>query len=78
MTAIRPAAQSFTGTLLTPESPGYDDARRVWNGAIDRRPAFIAQCRTAGDVAGALAFARRHDLSVAVRGGGSPRRGVPP
>jgi FAD/FMN-containing dehydrogenase len=70
MTAIRPAAQSFTGTLLTPESRGYDDARRVWNGAIDRRPAFIARCRTAGDVAGALAFARRHDLSVAVRGGG--------
>src|SRR5688572_9239423 len=61
---------TFTGTLLTPESRGYDDARRVWNGAIDRRPAFIARCRHADDVAAALAFARRHDLAVAVRGGG--------
>jgi FAD/FMN-containing dehydrogenase len=61
---------AFTGTLLTPATPGYDDARRVWNGAIDRRPAFIARCRHADDVAAALAFARRHDLPVAVRGGG--------
>jgi FAD/FMN-containing dehydrogenase len=61
---------TFTGILLTPETPGYDDARRVWNGAIDRRPAFIARCRHADDVAAALAFARRHDLAVAVRGGG--------
>ena len=68
MTTARAAA--FTGTLLTPESPGYDDARRVWNGAIDRRPAFIARCRTADDVVAALALARRHDLAVAVRGGG--------
>ena len=63
-------AAPFTGTLITPESPGYDDARRVWNGAIDRRPAFVARCRSATDVAGALALARRHDLPVAVRGGG--------
>lgn len=68
MTTARAAA--FTGTLLTPESPGYDDARRVWNGAIDRRPAFIARCRTADDVVAALALARRGDLAVAVRGGG--------
>jgi FAD/FMN-containing dehydrogenase len=63
-------APAFAGTLLTPESPGYDDARRIWNGAIDRRPAFIARCTQATDVAAALAFARRHDLAVAVRGGG--------
>lgn len=60
----------FSGELLTPESPAYDDARRVANGAIDRRPAFIARCRSAEDVAAALGFARRHDLVVAVRGGG--------
>ncbi len=65
-----PATYTFTGTLLTPQSAGYDDARRVWNGAIDRRPAFIARCRTAEDVAAALDLARRHDLAVAVRGGG--------
>jgi FAD/FMN-containing dehydrogenase len=64
------ATPTFTGTLLTPESPDYDDARRVWNGAIDRRPAFIARCTSTADVAAALAFARRHDLAVAVRGGG--------
>jgi FAD/FMN-containing dehydrogenase len=68
MTSLAP--RHFTGTLLTPESEGYDDARRVWNGAIDRRPAFIARCRTAPDVAAALDLARRHDLAVAVRGGG--------
>lgn len=65
-----PALSGFAGTLLTPDSPDYDDARRVWNGAIDRRPAFIARCGSAMDVAAALRFARRHDLVVAVRGGG--------
>ena len=68
MTTTAPA---FTGTLLTPYSPGYDEARRVWNGAIDRRPAFIARCRSASDVAAALGLARRHDLAVAVRGPGA-------
>ena len=70
MTATTPASPPFTGTLLTPGSPGYDERRRVWNGAIDRRPAFIACCRTPGDVTAALALARRHDLAVAIRGGG--------
>ena len=64
------SAPTFTGTLLTPGSPGYDDARRVWNGAIDRHPALIARCRSSADVAAALELARRHDLAVAVRGGG--------
>ncbi|MCV2490637.1 FAD-binding oxidoreductase [Geodermatophilus sp. YIM 151500] len=68
MAALAPAP--FAGTLLTPDSPGYDDARRVYNGSIDRRPAFIARCGSADDVAAALALARRHDLAVAVRGGG--------
>ena len=65
-----PTLDGFSGELLTPESPAYDDARRVANGAIDRRPAFIARARSAEDVAAALGFARRHDLVVAVRGGG--------
>ncbi|MFD2091984.1 FAD-binding oxidoreductase [Blastococcus deserti] len=68
MTLLAPPP--FAGTLLTPASPGYDDARRVWNGAVDRRPAFIARCRSADDVVAALDLARRHDLAVAVRGGG--------
>ena len=68
MTSLAP--KPFTGTLLDPDSPGYDDARRVYNGSIDRRPAFIARCRTTEDVVSALDLARRHELAVAVRGGG--------
>lgn len=60
----------FTGELLTRGDAGYDDARRVWNGAIDRYPAFIARCHTPGDVVAGLRLARRHGLPVAVRGGG--------
>ena len=60
----------FTGQLLAPGDDGFDTARRVWNGAIDRTPAFIARCRCTGDVVAALRFGRRHGLPVAVRGGG--------
>jgi FAD/FMN-containing dehydrogenase len=63
-------AGSFTGELLSPADAGYDDARQVWNGAIDRRPALIARCAGVADVVGALRHAREHDLLVAVRGGG--------
>ncbi|HEV2124888.1 MAG TPA: FAD-binding oxidoreductase, partial [Chloroflexota bacterium] len=49
---------------------GYDEARSIWNGAIDRRPGYIARCRSASDVAAALRFARDNDLPIAVRGGG--------
>ena len=49
---------------------GYDEARAIWNGSIDRRPAIIAQCSGAADVIDAVNFAREHNLLVAVRGGG--------
>jgi hypothetical protein len=58
------------GDLIGPEDPDYDDARAVWNGMIDKRPALIARCRGAADVATAVEFARENDLLVAVRGGG--------
>jgi FAD/FMN-containing dehydrogenase len=56
--------------LLRPGQPGYDAARSVWNGAIDRRPAVIARCASAAEVADAIALARRSDLAISVRGGG--------
>ena len=58
------------GSLLTPDSPGYDEARTIWNAMIDRRPGLIVRCADANDVARAVRFARAHDLLVAVRGGG--------
>ena len=60
----------LSGSLLTPDSPGYDEARTIWNAMIDRRPGLIVQCADANDVARAVRFARAHDLLVAVRGGG--------
>jgi hypothetical protein len=60
----------FRGALLRPGEEGYDETRRIWNGAIDRRPAIIARCVGADDVAGAIRFARERDLLVSVRGGG--------
>lgn len=61
---------SMRGQLLTASDEGYDVARRVWNGAFDRRPALIARCSGAADVVQAVTFARENDLLVAVRGGG--------
>jgi FAD/FMN-containing dehydrogenase len=56
--------------LIDPGHREYDEARKVWNGAIDRRPALIARCADASDVTAALRLARERDLEVAVRGGG--------
>lgn len=58
------------GDLLRPESPGYDDARSVWNAMIDRRPALIARCAGTADVVCAVNFAREHSLLNSVKGGG--------
>jgi len=58
-----------TGTLIARGDAGFDDARRVWNGSFDVRPAVIAQCGSSGDVAEAVSFAQERGLEVAVRGG---------
>ncbi|HEX5619936.1 MAG TPA: FAD-binding oxidoreductase [Solirubrobacteraceae bacterium] len=60
----------FRGALLRPGEESYDEARRIWNGAIDRRPALIARCAGADDVVEAVRFARERELPVSVRGGG--------
>jgi FAD/FMN-containing dehydrogenase len=60
----------LTGRLLRPADDGYEAARRVHNGLIDRAPAVIVRCRTAGDAAAAVRFARDAGLDICVRGGG--------
>jgi FAD/FMN-containing dehydrogenase len=60
----------FRGQLITADHAGYEDARAIWNGAIDRHPRLIARCSGTADVATAVRFARDRDLEIAVRGGG--------
>jgi FAD/FMN-containing dehydrogenase len=68
--ALQAFAMQMRGPVLTPEDPGYEEARAIWNGLIDRRPALIAQCSGAADVVDAVNFAREHDLLVSVKAGG--------
>ena len=60
----------FVGEILTPDSAGYDDARRVWNAVFDRRPAAIVRPTSVADVQGAIRWGRDRGLEIAVRGGG--------
>ncbi|MGZ7087243.1 MAG: FAD-binding oxidoreductase, partial [Ilumatobacteraceae bacterium] len=59
-----------TGQVIVPSDAGYDSARRVWNGNVDRRPAVVVRCSGVADVQFAVGFACEHDLLVSVRGGG--------
>src|SRR3954451_3914506 len=61
---------TITWTILEPSDAGYDEARRVHNAMIDRRPALIAQCRNTADIVDTVHFARRGGLEISVRGGG--------
>src|SRR5215475_13695028 len=61
---------SFRGQLLKPADAGYEEARKVHNGLVDKRPALIARCRSVADVVDAVDLATRLGLLVAVRGGG--------
>jgi FAD/FMN-containing dehydrogenase len=85
MTTVTTAAEAarrelgssgFAGELIGPEDAGYEDARSVYNAMIDKRPALIARCTSADDVAKVVAFARDHDLPLAVRGGGHNGAGL--
>ncbi|MFF0145071.1 FAD/FMN-containing dehydrogenase [Amycolatopsis sulphurea] len=76
---VRSAAElrsAVKGPVLGPVDPGYDEARSLWNGDIDRRPALIARCTSAADVAAAVKFGRERGLEIAVRGGGHAYSGT--
>jgi FAD/FMN-containing dehydrogenase len=62
--------QRIRGEVIAEADAGYDDARSVWNGVIDRRPAAVIRCTGNADVIAAIGFAREHGLLVSVRGGG--------
>jgi FAD/FMN-containing dehydrogenase len=68
--AVGEVAGRFSGELLEPSHPAYEDARRIHNGMVDKRPALIARCRGVADIGDAIGLARERDLEVAVRGGG--------
>jgi FAD/FMN-containing dehydrogenase len=63
-------AAPFSGTLLRPRDDGYEDARRIHNGLIDKRPALIARCLTTADVVEAVNLGREEGVEISVRGGG--------
>ena len=68
--AVAGLAERVRGPMLTPGDPGYDDARAIWNGLIDRRPALIVQCSGAADVVDAVNFAREQGLTLSIKAGG--------
>jgi FAD/FMN-containing dehydrogenase len=74
--AISRLRESFAGDVITSDDPRYDQARRVWNGMIDRRPALVVRPTSPADVSTAIRFARDNDLVIAVRGGGHSGAGL--
>jgi FAD/FMN-containing dehydrogenase len=68
--AVAGLAERVRGPVLGPDAPGYDQARSIWNGLIDRRPALIVQCSGAADVVDAVNFAREQGLALSIKAGG--------
>ena len=68
--AVTTLAGTFSGQLLKPADAGYEEARKIHNGLVDKRPTLIARCRGVADVVDAVKLARQLNLEVAVRGGG--------
>jgi len=69
-TALQELAAGFRGEIVRPDSQSYEEARKIWNGSIDRRPAVIARCAGVADVRAAVKFGRQKGLRVAIRSGG--------
>ena len=68
--ALAGLRETVRGPVLTPDDPGYDEARSIWNALIDRRPALIVQCSGAADVVDAVNFAREQGLALSIKAGG--------
>ncbi len=68
--ALAGLRETVRGPVLTPDDPGYDEARSIWNALIDRRPALIVQCSGAADVVDAVNFAREQGLVLSIKAGG--------
>lgn len=73
---FQPLTEELRGDLITPASPEYDQARAVYNGMIDRRPAAVARCRDVADVMACVRFAVANGVEIAVRGGGHNAGGL--
>jgi FAD/FMN-containing dehydrogenase len=68
--AVDDLKSRLRGALLRGGEPGYDDARSLWNGMIDRKPALIARCLGTADIVTCVGFARSHGLALSIKGGG--------
>ncbi len=73
---LAPFKSALRGELITPEDPAYEEARKVYNGMINKRPRLIARCTDVADVIEAVNFARQHKLLVSVRSGGHNAGGL--
>ena len=73
---VKELKAKMTGEVLLPGDRDYDEARTIWNGFFDRKPAVIARCADAEDVASAVSFAAKHDLLLSVKGGGHNSAGT--
>src|ERR1700720_3010282 len=74
--AITEFRGQFRGTVIEPQDVPYEEARKVYNGMIDRRPRLIAKCTNAADVMAAVRMAKTNGLRVSIRGGGHNAAGL--
>jgi len=68
--ALQKLRDQVSGSVTAPGDPGYDEARAVWNGMVDRRPAAVVRAAHVDDVAPTIGFAREQGMDLAIRGGG--------
>ena len=74
--ALSALRNGFQGEVLLPEQSGYDEARQIWNGFFNRRPAVIARCRNTADIRRAVTMAREQNLLLSIKGGGHNSAGT--